>query len=743
LKRILSILFLLVFTLSFSQSSKKEDIKIGLVLSGGGAKGLAHIGVLKTIDSLGIKIDHIAGTSMGAVIGSLYASGYSGKDLERIFIGLDFDKLIGDDLPRASKTFYERENSEKYAISIPFNNFKIQLPSAISRGQNVFNLFSKLTLHVSDIEEFKDLPIPFFCIATNVETGKPVVLEQGSLAQAIAASGAFPSLFQPIIINDQILIDGGVVNNYPLDELKAKGMDVIIGVDVQDDLSTRENLKSAPEILLQINNYRTIKDMKDKSVRTDIYIKPDIKEFTVVSFDDGEQIIKRGEVAVAKNLKALKELATKQKEDSKPEYSIPKIDSIKINNIYLNGNDKYTRAYVLGKLKIKTNEETTYREFTRGVNNLVATNNFESFLYQFKPNNGTYDLFINLTESNTKTYLKLGAHYDDLYKSAALINLTQKRLFLNNDVATLDLILGDNIRYNFEYYIDKGFYWSIGLRSRLHTFHKNINASLLLSEAEITTTGLNKLDIQLEDLTNQFYLQTLFRKDFSLLLGAEHKRLKITSETIVNNPNPNADKTTFENSDFFSLFGKLKFDTYSNKYFPKNGFLFDSDFHLYLSSSDFNNNFAQFSFAKANIGYAFSLSDKFSVIIGSEGGFRIGDHSNQSLSFALGGYGNNLINNFISFYGYDHISIIGDSFVKGLINLDYEFVKNHHFNLSANYANVADNIFTDGEWITIPDYSGYALGYGFDTIIGPIEAKYTWSPETSQSKWFFNIGFWF
>ena len=743
MKKSITILFLLVFSLSFSQSSEKEDIKIGLVLSGGGAKGLAHIGVLKTIDSLGIKIDHIAGTSMGAVIGSLYASGYSGKELERIFRGIDFDKLIGDDLPRASKTFYERENFEKYAISIPFNNFKIQLPSAISRGQNMFNLFSKLTLHVSDIEEFKNLPIPFVCIATNIETGKPVVLEKGSLAQAIAASGAFPSLFQPVTINDQILIDGGVVNNYPIDELKAKGMDIIIGVDVQDDLSTRENLKSAPEILLQINNYRTINDMKEKSIRTDIYIKPDIKEFTVVSFDDGEQIIKRGEAAAIKNLKALNELATSNKGDVMPMYSIPIIDSISINNIFLKGNEKYTRSYVLGKLKIKANKKTTYREFTRGVNNLVATNNFDSFLYQFKPNNNGYDLSASLRESDTKTYLKLGAHYDDLYKSAALINLTQKQLLFNNDVATLDLILGDNIRYNFEYYIDKGFYWSIGLRSRFNTFHKDINASLLLSEAEITTTGLNKLDIQLEDLTNQFYLQTLFRKDMSLVLGAEHKRLKITSETIVNNPNPNANETIFENSDFFSLFGKLKFDTYSNKYFPKNGFLFDSDFHLYLSSSDFNNNFAQFSFAKANIGYVFSLTDKFSILLGSEGGFRIGDHSNQSLSFALGGYGNNFINNFISFYGYDHISIIGNSFVKGLINFDYEFVKNHHFNLSANYANVADNIFTNGEWITIPDYSGYAIGYGFDTIIGPIEAKYTWSPETSQSKWFFNIGFWF
>jgi len=743
LKKNLTILFLLFFSLSFSQSLTQKDIKVGLVLSGGGAKGLAHIGVLKTIDSLGIKIDHIAGTSMGAVIGSLYASGYSGKELERIFNGIDFDKLIGDDLPRASKTFYERDNAEKYTISIPFNNFKIQLPSAISRGQNVFNLFSKLTFHVSDITEFKDLPIPFFCIATNIETGKPVILEQGSLAQAIAASGAFPSLFQPVVIDDKILIDGGVVNNYPIDELKAKGMDVIIGVDVQDELSTRENLKSAPEILLQINNYRTIKDMKEKSKKTDIYIKPNIKGFTVVSFDDGEEIVKRGEVAAIENLKKLSELANKLKEHAPPKFAIDKIDSLKINNIYLKGNETYTRSYVLGKLKIRTNEETTYREFTRGANNLVATNNFESFLYQFKPNNNGYDLYVNLRESDTKTFLKIGAHYDDLYKSAALINLTQKRLLLKNDVTTLDLILGDNIRYNFEYYIDKGFYWSIGLRSRFNTFHKNINASLLLSETEITTTGLNKLDIQLDDLTNQFYLQTLFRKDFSLSLGAEHKRLKITSETIVNNPNPNADETIFENSDFFSLFGKLKFDTYSNKYFPKSGFLFDSDFHLYLSSSDFNNNFAQFSFAKANIGYAFSLSDKFSVLFGSEGGFRIGDHSNQSLSFALGGYGNNFINNFITFYGYDHISITGDSFVKGLINLDYEFVNNHHLNFSANYANVADNIFIDGEWITAPDFSGYAFGYGFDTIIGPVEAKYTWSPETSQGKWFFNIGFWF
>ena len=742
-KALIILILFLTCALQAQDKQTNKNLKVGLVLSGGGAKGMAHIGALKTLDSLGVKIDYIAGTSMGAVIGSLYASGYSGKQLDSIFNKIDFDDIISDHLPRDSKTFYERENSEKYAVALPFNNLKIQLPSAISRGQNVFNLLSRLTLHVSDIDNFENLPIPFFCIATNVETGTAIVLDKGSLPQAVIASGAFPTLFQPIVINNQTLIDGGVANNYPIDELKAKGMDIIIGVDVQDDLAKKEDLKSAPEILLQINNYRTIRDMKEKSKQTDIYIKPDIKGFTVVSFDDGKEIIERGRVATKLKVAELKTLTQHHDKSNQKALRVPITDSIKINGISVSGNNKYTRAYVLGKLKLKSNEKVSYQHFNKGVNNLVATNNFDSFLYQFKPNNDGYNLIANVKESDVNTILKLGVHYDDLYKSAGILNITQKNIIFNNDVASIDFILGDNVRYNFEYFIDKGFYWSVGLRSRYNTFHKSISASLLLDEDELISTGLNKMDIELSDLTNQFYLQTLFRKDFSLILGAEHKRLKIITETVIDTVDPNNENTTFENSDFFSVFGQLKFDTYDNKYFPNKGFLFDGDFHLYFSSSDFNNNFAEFSFAKGKMGYAISFSDKFSINLESHGGFRIGDPSNQSLNFALGGYGNNFINNFISFYGYDHISITGDSFVKGLINFDYELFKNHHINFSANYANVGDNIFEKGNWFTVPNYSGYAFGYAFETFIGPIEAKYTWSPKTAQSIWFFNIGFWF
>lgn len=739
------IVILLLFVSLTAKAQEKtfqKEPKIGLVMSGGGAKGFAHIGVLKVLDSLNIKVDYIAGTSMGAIIGSLYASGYTGKQLDSIFKSLDFDDVINDNIPRAAKTFYERDNSEKYAVTLPFEKFKIKLPSALSRGQNVFNLLSKLTLHVTEINDFSKLPIPFFCIATNIETGEGTILDKGNLAQAVAASGAFPSLFQPVIIDDKVYIDGGVANNYPIEALKAKGMDIIIGVDVQDGLADRKDLTTAPDILLQINNYRTINDMVKKAKETDIYIKPDISKFTVISFSEGTNIINSGETAALKKLHDLSVLP-KRKHRAKLNLEDVARDSIVINDVNFKGNNRYTRAYILGKLKFKPHTTVSYVDFNRGVNNLVATNNFDIFQYEFHktPGRKGYDLEATLQETEVKTFLKFGIHYDDLYKSAALVNLTRKRLLFDNDVASFDLGLGDNVRYNFEYFIDQGFYWSIGLRSRYNQFHKNVSAEFYLNAGEEPIQGLNKLEIELRDQTNQFYLQTLFRKDFSFALGAEHKRLKIKSETL--NTDQNRGEILFENTDYLSVFGTLKLDSYNNKYFPKDGFYFSGDFHWYLYASDFNKDFTQFSIAKADMGYAFSPLNKLACNIFMQGGFRIGENSPNSLKFALGGYGNNFINNFTSFYGYDYLSVLGNSFVKTTVSLDYEIFKKNHITLAANYANVEDNIFDTGEWFSVPSYSGYAIGYGLETFLGPLEAKYTYSPELKSGIWFFNLGFWF
>ncbi|MEP4947046.1 MAG: patatin-like phospholipase family protein, partial [Flavobacteriaceae bacterium] len=247
MKNIVTLLTFIFFgTLGISQTGNQAHTpKIGLVLSGGGAKGLAHIGALKVIEEAGVKIDYIGGTSMGAIVGALYASGYSAKELDSIFSVTDFSKLIQDNVPRGAKTFYEKEDSERYALGLPFTNFNVTFPQAISGGQNIYNELVRLLFHVKDIQDFKKLPIPFLCIATNVETGEEVLLDSGYLPEAIMASGTFPSLFEPTEIEGEILIDGGVVNNYPIAEIQELGADVIIGVDVQHGLATRESLSSA------------------------------------------------------------------------------------------------------------------------------------------------------------------------------------------------------------------------------------------------------------------------------------------------------------------------------------------------------------------------------------------------------------------------------------------------------------------------------------------------------------------
>lgn len=736
------LLFQIFFWNNSVNAQETEAPKIGLVLSGGGAKGFAHIGVLKVIDSLGIKIDYVAGTSMGAIIGSLYASGYSGQQLEDLFNTVDFDELINDEFPREAKSFYERESEEKYAINLPFDNFKIKLPSGLSRGQNVYNLLYQLMLPVNEVRDFEKLPIPFFCMATNIETGESLILDKGRLAEAVTASGALPSIFQPVTIGDKILIDGGVTNNFPIEELKTKGMDIIIGVDVQDDLRDREALKTAPEILLQINNFRTINAMKDKASMADIYIKPDIANFSVLSFDEGEDIIANGEAAARDNIDALNKIKISQKDTVNRPY-LKIIDSIKIESIDIDGNERYTRAYLLGKLKLRGNETVSYEDFKERINNIIATNNFETFRYQLEPADSVnkYRLKGKIKESEATTFLKLGIHYDDLYKSAILANLTKKRLLLDNDIASLDIILGDNSRFNFDYFIDKGFYVSLGVKSRFNQFDKKINPQLALEESSPLLDNLNKIDVSLQDFTNQIYIQTLFRKDFSLRIGAEHKRLKITSETLLSENQE--DDFIFENTDYFSVFGKLKYDSYSHPIFPKSGAYFSGDFHWYLNASDFISGFEPFSIAKADLGYAFSFSKKVALKTETSGGFRIGEASTTTLDFALGGYANNFINNFYNFYGYDFVDITGDSFVKACFTLDYEWLKNHHITLAANYANVENGLFETGNWLTSPDYTGYALGYSLETFIGPLEAKYTYSPDTGEDYWFFNLGFWF
>ncbi|WP_337251763.1 patatin-like phospholipase family protein [Maribacter halichondriae] len=387
LKKVFSILLIILPVLTYAQQNgQKDDLKVGLVLSGGGAKGLAHIGALKVIEEAGVKIDYIGGTSMGAIVGGLYAAGYSATELDSIFRNTDFATLIQDNLPRGAKSFYEKEVSEKYALTLPFNKFRISFPPAYSGGQSIYNELVRVLYHVKDVSDFSKLSIPFLCIATDVETGEEVLLDRGYLPEAILASGTLPSLFEPAAMGDRVLIDGGVVNNYPIEEVKNMGADIIIGVDVQQGLRNREALLSATEILLQINNYRTAVAMEEKSKMTDIYIKPEIGDYSVVDFNSGKQIIENGEIAAREKFDALKEISQQQNREGKlVKYVVPK-DTLIVKQLVLKGNENYTRGYVKGKLRFDLDKKITFEKLQQGISNLSATGNFKTIRYELLSN---------------------------------------------------------------------------------------------------------------------------------------------------------------------------------------------------------------------------------------------------------------------------------------------------------------------------------------------------------------------
>ncbi len=718
-------------------STATDDIKVGLVLSGGGAKGFAHVGVLKVLEDAGVRIDYIGGTSMGSIIGGLYASGYNATELDSILRVHDFEELIGDQLPRKAYSFYQKENEGKYALTLPVANGKIGLPTALSKGQNVFNLFSQLTEHVHDVDDFSELPIPFFCIATNLETGAEVVLDKGFLPEAMRASGSFPSLLTPVVVNDEILVDGGIVDNYPIEKLKEKGVDFIIGVDVQGTLDSRDEITSVPKVLMQIVGYQMYKGFDKKIEETDLYLKPDITEYTDFSFDKVEELVQVGEDVARNNFTALKKLAMRQKKNNFRK-SVSTFDlnrNIIIKEVTVSGNKHYTNDYVLDKLRIKANSEVSQKEFFEGIDRLSATGNFESIHYKFSPVNGGKKIEFYLIEKKASTFIKLGAHYDELYKTGILVNFTKNHMLLKNDYLSADLVIGDKIRYNIDYFLDNGDNWSFGINTRYNSFEES------LARLSVEDPGRSieiKIPTKYVDFTTQLFVQRDIRNNMALQIGGEHKIIRVYSDEVLENN----ERNYYEKSSYFNAYGKVMFDSYDDKYYPKRGFYLDAQYKMYLFSNNLYDDFSAFSQLSGKLGFAKTFFNKLTFQYISEAGITIGNYDLGVFNYHLGGYNENYINTFVPFYGYDMAELSDLGFLKSTFMLRYNLFKDNYIITRANFARVSDDIWNSGS-IFEDTKSGYAVGYGLNTLLGPIELSYAWSPDSNKDFVYFSLGFWF
>lgn len=720
----------------------KKDIKVGLVLSGGGAKGFAHVSVLKKLDEAGVRIDYIAGTSMGAIVGGLYASGYSAKELDSVLRVYDMDGLVRDDLPREVSSFYKKENDGKYAITLPLTKGKIELPSAVSTGQNAFNIFSQLTEHVHQVDDFSKLEIPFFCIATNLETGEEVVLDKGFLPEAIRASGSFPGLLTPVKVDGKVLVDGGIVDNFPVEKMKEKGVDYIIGVNVSAGLKDIEDLNTLPEILLQIAGFQMYNKWEYKIEQSDLYIRPDLDEFSTFSFDQSEEIMRRGDLAMEKVEDQLKELAARQKGGA-PERSIAAYsfnDEFMIKEILVKGNRNYTDQYCIKKLGLKRNEIISREDFMRGIDVLTATGNFESIFYKLIPVEGGTNVEFEIIENKEETLIQFGAHYDDLYKTGILVNFTNKHLFFKNDFVSADFVVGDNLRYNIDYFYDNGFNWSFGLNTRYNTFKSDIVTSTLpiTKSAGQLESGL-QVPIRYIDFTTRLFFQSTIKDRWAFRVGIEHKYLNAFTDEIIED---NTNRIYFEKSHYLNAFGKIMLDTYDTKYFPKKGIFLNTEYLLYGVSSDFNENFTPFSQLYGRLGFAHTFFDKLTFHVLSEAGITLGNNDNGVLDYHLGGYNENYINTFVPFYGYGFAELNESAFLRTALTLRYELFKKNFLYFTGNFGRINDDIWNDGR-IFEDTRTGYAAGYGINTIIGPVELVYSWNPDNNQNFWYVNVGFWF
>ncbi len=271
-------------------SAQKSRPKVGVVLSGGGAKGMSHIGILRAIDSAGLKVDYVTGTSMGSIMGAMYAVGYSGKQIDSISETLNWDILLSNKPSFTDISLDEKDEYGNYAVEVGLRDFKPQIGTGLIESEELWLKLSDVFYPVYDVKDFSKFDIPFKCLATDLATGEAVVHQKGEITKALRSSMAIPSVFSAIDHDSTKLVDGGIIRNFPVTDIKEMGADVVIGVNLFSGLTKLEDLNTALDIMYQITQYRDAEDLVKEKKLCDILIEPPLGEYSAGSFGSSDTI---------------------------------------------------------------------------------------------------------------------------------------------------------------------------------------------------------------------------------------------------------------------------------------------------------------------------------------------------------------------------------------------------------------------------------------------------------------------
>lgn len=377
------------FLTSVAFSQETDRPKIGLVLSGGGARGFAHIGALKMLDSLQIPIDYIVGASMGGIAGALYSIGYSGHDLEHIVHKTDWNEIFSDIPRRTELPYLVRKETGKFQLVFGLDGVKPVIPSGIIYGQKVSLLFSSLTFPYESITDFDKLPIPYRCVAVDLVTGNQVILKSGSLAKAMRATMAIPTVFTPVEYGDSLLIDGGFSNNLPINIAKEMGADIVIAVDVESPLKKRKQLGTVLSVLEQTIGLLGLEQRRRNEKLIDIHIRPDLEAFTPGDFDDDQivKIIQRGCIAAQDNVEQLLKLKEKYHLHRMQEPGITALANKqpRIYDLQITGHTAIPFSFIYQQLHIKPTDRLDLSFLKDRIAEMKSSGYFENVSYEIVP----------------------------------------------------------------------------------------------------------------------------------------------------------------------------------------------------------------------------------------------------------------------------------------------------------------------------------------------------------------------
>jgi len=734
----------------------QEDVKVGVVLSGGGAKGVAHVGVLRMIEEAGVRVDYIGGTSMGAIVAALYSVGYSVDDLDSIVRVLDMSKMVEGVIPRENLTYYEKTFDGNTFAGVPIKNWKIGLPQGLSDGQKVIDAFTELTRSYPGEQDFNKLPIPLVIMATDIETGESIEFHKGSLPLVMRASSSFPSLFSPIELDGRLLVDGGVMNNFPVKEVINMGADVIIGVSVEDGLYKREELTSMTSIIEQITSFKMVEKSNRQKELVDVYIKPNISDYSVMSFDKAPELLELGEEEAFKHFNDFLEIASRQEKSNKKTYSnLKNKTSYKISSVEVKGANNYSEKYFSERLGLRRlPEELSMKKINYGLNTIEGTRNFSYVGYDlFENNDGTYKLVLDVKEKHENDYLKVGLHYDNLYGAGMLLKYSSRNKMMKSSIFNVDLVVSDKPRFNVVFFKDNANWPGFLFQSNFTQFANQIPTSAFPEEVRNMVSGLY-MDIRYRDWTTKAMAQKTINEYFYIGAGMEVKHLYFyTSSLSVQNPDTGViEDREYVFDESWNIMPALEIytDTRDNSNYPKSGLLFKGEYKMVIPQSQVSDlvdeqSLSLSTFLYTRIDYSLPLSSKLSWTNKLNGSVRIGNFSSPGFSYLFGGYNRNLSNNIYGFFGYPLFGIVesdDSGFLKYITKFQYEVVPDVYLIATANYLVVSKD---DKEWYQtmVPQYTGYAITAGYDSKIGPVEITTDYSPETGRIGVMFNLGYWF